>query len=90
MVKAGLVATNNSTIAENVTAENAAYVKLSTKISVNTKNQKYTWTKSNVTTPWYVRSYLVYRDSEGVEYTVYGNAVKADMTGIIATYQNGN
>lgn len=90
MVKAGLVATNDSSIAENVTAENAAYVKLSTKIGVNTKNLKYTWTKSNVTTSWYVRSYLVYRDSEGTEYTVYGNAVKADMTGIIDTYQNGN
>lgn len=79
MVKGGLVATSNSTIGENVTADNAAFVKLSTKITSNTKSLKYTWTKSGVTasTTWYVRSYLVYRDADGEEHTVYSDAVKA-------------
>ena len=81
-VKGGLVATNNSSIGKNVTAENAAYVKLSTKATANTKSLKYTWTKSNVTedTIWYVRAYLVYLDN-GVEKTVYSDSIKANING---------
>ncbi|WP_024860094.1 InlB B-repeat-containing protein [Ruminococcus flavefaciens] len=84
-VKGGLVATNDGNIGINVTADNAVYVKLSSKVTENTKNLKYTWTKSNVTadTVWYVRGYLVYKDSSGVEHTVYSDAVKANINGII-------
>ena len=85
LVKGGLVATSDSTVGENVTAENAQYVKLSTKAGANTKNLKYTWTKSGVTesTTWYVRSYLVYKDANGTQHTVYSKAVKANINGII-------
>jgi hypothetical protein len=40
-------------------------------------NYKYTWTKTNVTSDqtWYVRSYLVYKDASGNEYTIYGDLV---------------
>ena len=81
-VKGGLVATNNSNIGEDVTAENAAYVKLSAKATANTKSLKYTWTKSNVTedTIWYVKAYLIYLDN-GVEKTVYSDCVKANING---------
>ncbi len=84
-VKGGLVATNKSNIGENVTAENADYVKLS-KGTANTKNLKYTWTKGGMTenTIWYVRAYLVYKDSSGVEHTVYSDVTKANRNGVIA------
>ena len=80
-----LVATSDRTVGEDVTAENAEYVKLSTKAGANTKNLKYTWTKSDVTesTTWYVRSYLVYKDANGSQHTVYSDAVKANINGII-------
>ena len=48
MVKGGLVATSDPDIGENVTEDNAAFVKLSAKITANTTNLKYTWTKTNV------------------------------------------
>ncbi|MBR2085561.1 MAG: leucine-rich repeat protein, partial [Oscillospiraceae bacterium] len=60
-VKGGLVATNNASIGVNVDANNATFVKLSTKATANSKNVKYTWTKSGVGSgTWYVRGYLVY------------------------------
>ena len=84
-VKGGLVATSDSNIGENVDASNAAYVKLTTKATANTKNVKYTWTKSAVGgSIWYVRGYLVYRDSRGTEYNVYSDCVKADKNGIFS------
>ena len=79
-VKAGLVATSDELAAQDLTAENAAYVKLSNVLGQTTK---LTWTKSKVTAPWTVRAYLVYSDGAGVEYTVYGDPVTADLTGII-------
>ena len=83
-VKGGLVATNNDSVGESVDANNSSYVKLSTKTTVNTKNLKYTWIKYGVgSSTWYVRAYLVYMDSNGVEHTVYSNCVKADKNGII-------
>jgi hypothetical protein len=89
-VKGGLVATSDSAVGQNVKAENAEFVKLSSKTTANSKNVKYTWTKSNVTTSWYVRGYLVYKDASGVEHTVYGDCVKADLTGVLNRYQNGS
>lgn len=84
-VKGGLVATSNSSIGANVDASNATYVKLSTKGTSKTKNLKYTWTKGNVTekTVWYVKGYLVYKDSTGVEKTVYSDCVAANINGIV-------
>ena len=68
--KAGIVATSDATKAENLTAENADYVRTGT----TTKHgYRYTWTKSNVNETWYVRPYLVYTSANGKEYTVYGD-----------------
>ena len=85
MVKGGLVATSDRTIGANVTAKNAQFVKLSYRTTENTKYLKYTWTKNQMTesTVLYVRSYLVYKDSKGMEHTVYSDAVKANINGII-------
>ena len=83
-VEGGLVATNNASIGESVDANNATYVKLSMKATANTKNFKYTWTKSGVgSSTWYVKAYLVYKDAAGTEHIVYSDAVKADKNGII-------
>ncbi len=84
-VKGGLVATSKSSIGENVTAANADYVKLSTVANADTKNLKYTWTKTRVTTDtiWYVKGYLVYEDESGTEHTVYSDCVKAKINGVV-------
>lgn len=86
MVKGGLVATNDSSIGRNVTANNAECVKLSAKTTASTNSLKYTWTKSNVTenSTWYVRGYLVYKDANGVQKTVYSDCVAANINGIIS------
>lgn len=83
-VKGGLVATTDATIGENVSADSAQFVKLSTKATANSKNVKYTWTKSvSGETVVYVRAYLVYKDSNGKEQTVYSACVMADKNGEI-------
>ena len=85
LVKGGLVATKNPDIGEAVTDKNAAFVKLSAKATADTKNLKYTWTKANVgeNDIWYVRSYVVFIDTNNVEQTQYSDAVKADLSGRI-------
>ena len=71
IVKAGLIATSNSTKAKNLTAENADYVKY---METTKHTAKYTWTKTKVgNETWYVRPYLVYTDSLGTERIVYGD-----------------
>ena len=65
-------------------ANNAEYVKLSTKATANTKNLKYIWTKSvSGNTVVYVKAYLVYKDASGAEHVIYSNCVKANSSGII-------
>ena len=79
------MATTNSEIGENVDAETAEYVKLSTKATANSKNVKYTWTKSvSGDTVVFVKAYLVYKDSSGAEHEIYGDCVMADKNGLIA------
>lgn len=82
-VKGGIVATNKASIGENVDVSNAVFVKLSTKGTSRTKNLKYTWTRGGMTekTVWYVKGYLVYKDSAGVEQTVYSDCVAANING---------
>ena len=79
------MATSNANIGVNVDANSAAYVKLTTKATANSKYVKYTWTKSGVgSSTWYVCDYLVYKDASGMETTVYSDAVKADKNGMIS------
>jgi uncharacterized repeat protein (TIGR02543 family) len=81
--KAGVIATSESTIGtseEKFTASTAKYVRYG---SPTAKNFKYTWTKGSVTEreTWYVRAYLVYKDSNGNSHTVYGDIVAATLDG---------
>ena len=74
--KAGIVATSNATKAENLTADNADYVRTGT----TTKHgYRYTWTKTKVNEKWYVKPYLVYTGANGKEYTVYGELTTGEL-----------
>ncbi|MEE5993907.1 MAG: hypothetical protein V3G42_11790, partial [Oscillospiraceae bacterium] len=74
--KAGIVATSDATKAENLTADNADYVRTGT----TTKHgYRYTWTKTNVNETWYVKPYLVYTDANGKEHTVYGELTTGEL-----------
>ncbi len=86
MIEGGLVAvaTYSNDIGQNVTMENAVYKKLSKKVTSATKNLKYTWTKTYVHDPYYVRPYLLYADENGVEHTVYGDVVVGSLSNYIA------
>lgn len=89
-VKGGLVATQDAAVANTENYEAYTYKKLTTKATANTKNIKYTWTKGGVTenTIWYVRAYLVYKDSNGATHTVYGDTVSAGRNGLIDTNED--
>ncbi len=73
---AGIVATSDSTAAQNLTRETADYVRGGAQAQ---EAGRFTWTKSNAgaTTTWYVRAYLVFTDAEGVTHTVYSSVVQA-------------
>ncbi|MBR4319022.1 MAG: hypothetical protein IKP69_03100, partial [Oscillospiraceae bacterium] len=72
ILKAGVVATSNATKAKNLTDANADYVRF---METTKHNAQYTWTKTKVTSSqtWYVKPYLVYKDADGTQYTVYGD-----------------
>ncbi len=73
---AGVVATSDAAVGQNLTRENATYVRGGAQES---GNGRFTWTKSNAgaDTTWYVRAYLVYTDADGVTHTVYSSVVTA-------------
>ena len=79
--KAGIIATNDQTVAESgdgFNAGTAAYV----RGNAWTGNAyRFTWYKSNVGSgeTWYVKAYLVYTDAEGNVNTVYGDMVSLTM-----------
>lgn len=89
-VKGGLVATNDNNVGSAVSTYTATYVKQATKGTAKTKSLKYTWTKGNVTEDqiWYVRAYLVYKDADGEEITVYSDCVKYGLNGDMSN-ENG-
>ena len=62
----------NATKAKNLTDANADYVRF---METTKHNAQYTWTKTKVTSSqtWYVKPYLVYKDADGTQYTVYGD-----------------
>ncbi len=73
---AGIVATSNADKAQNLTAENADYIRGSAQ---NTTSGRFTWTKSNAgaQNEWFVRAYLVYTDIDGETKTVYSSLASA-------------
>jgi hypothetical protein len=88
ILKAGLVATSDTSKLNNLTAANADYVKYKENITVH--NFKYTWTKTQVTADqtWYVRSYLEYKDADGKIKVVYGDMVQATLDGYKVQVEN--
>ena len=63
----------------------AKYVRYNDTTCYDYLSFKYTWTKKEIGEDdvWCARSYLVYRDEAGEEHTVYGELVRANLSGII-------
>ena len=83
IVKAGVVATTDSTIGtidDNFKAEKVSIVRGD---ATSAKAYQYTWTAklSDYNKVVYVRAYLVYTDKNGNSYTVYGGIVSASVNG---------
>ena len=82
---AGVVAASNNEgskydPAQELTTDNADYVKVSANNVGTNNNVSYTWTKSNVNKPgetWYLRAYAIYDDENGAEHTVYSELYTA-------------
>ena len=86
ILKAGIVANTEANLnGSELTADTAKFVRYENSKCYDYLTYKFTWTKSNVSESdiWCVRSYLVYRDENGEEQTVYGELVKASLNGII-------
>ena len=81
MQKAGIVAQKTDDIGDELTVDNAKFVRFSETSENNFSSFKYTWTltASDPDTEWSVRPYLVYTDAENVEYTVYGEVVSCSL-----------
>ena len=77
----GILATNDSGKAGNLTRENADYVR---GVAYKGTTLRYTWTKGKITDPsevWYVRPYVVYRDANGVRQEILGAMVDEALSG---------
>lgn len=86
MMKAGIVASTEANLnGSDLTSDTAQFTRYNSSDCYNYLAYKYTWTKGNVSESdvWCVRSYLVYRDENGDEHTVYGELVRANLNGII-------
>ena len=86
ILRAGIVASNEADLGENeLTADTAKYVRYNDTTCYDYLSFKFTWTKKEIGEDdvWCARSYLVYRDEAGEEHTVYGELVRANLSGII-------
>lgn len=72
IIKAGIVATSDPKVGDNVNASNAEYVRGN---AWSGNAYRYTWTKKDYSKNpiWYVRGYLVYEDSQGNVNTIYSD-----------------
>ena len=82
IVKAGVVATLDADIANGTFDDQTATYPRAASVNGSSDNYYYTWSKSNVTSGQtvYVKAYLIYKDTNGVEHTVYGDLVTATLT----------
>ncbi len=82
IVKAGVVATLDADIANGTFDDQTATYPRASSVNGNSDNYYYTWSKSNVTSEQtvYVKAYLVYKDADNVEHTIYGDLVTATLT----------
>lgn len=82
---AGVVAASNNEGSkyhpeQELTMDNADYVKVSKNYVGTNEPVNYTWTKTNVNKPgeiWYLRAYVIYADENGTEHTIYGEPYTA-------------
>ena len=82
IVKAGVIATLDANIANGTFDDQTATYVRPENDNGNSDNYYFTWSKSNVTSEQtvYVKAYLKYKDSDGVEHTIYGDLVTATLT----------
>ena len=84
---AGVLAASNKeeskyTAGEELTTDNADYVKVYADACGKSDSFTYIWTKKDVKNPgetWYLRPYVIYADEMGVEHTVYGEMRTASL-----------
>ena len=78
---AGIIATNDATIANSGDGFNDKTATFVRGHSASANYCRYTWTKSKVDTGdvWYVRAYLVCVDAAGNTHTIYGDMVSQTM-----------
>ena len=82
IVKAGVIATLDANIANGTFDDQTATYPRAQSVNGSSDNYYFTWTKSNVTSEdtVYVKAYLIYKDADGVEHTIYGDLVTATLT----------
>ena len=88
MLRAGIVACKESDLVNGHTEPTIDYARFKRYNDTNCVGSttfKYTWTKGSVNSGdiWCVRAYLLYKDANGQEKTVYSNMVRANLDGII-------
>ncbi|MCR5832473.1 MAG: BspA family leucine-rich repeat surface protein [Candidatus Saccharibacteria bacterium] len=82
IVKAGVIATLDANIANGTFDDQTATYPRAASVNGNSDNYYYTWTKGSVTSEQtvYAKAYLIYKDTDGVEHTIYGDLVTATLT----------
>lgn len=82
IVKAGVVATLDADIANGTFDDQTATYPRAASVNGSSDNYYYTWSKGSVTSEQtvYVKAYLIYKDADGVEHTIYGDLVTATLT----------
>lgn len=86
IVKGGVVATCDETKLDDLfvgIGSNAEKTTFEKVFTTDKHNYSYKWTKNNVAEDqtWFVKGYLVYKDAEGTEHTVYSAMEKATLKG---------
>ena len=85
MLRAGIVAFKASDKTAEHTVPTIDYARFKRYDDTTCQNYttfKYTWTKGNITNAddvWCVRAYLLYKDTDGIEQTIYGEMVEAKL-----------
>ena len=82
IVKAGVIATLDANIANGTFDDQTATYVRPEDNNGNSNNYYFTWSKKDVTSGQtvYVKAYLIYKDADGVEHTIYGDLVTATLT----------
>ncbi|MBP5633409.1 BspA family leucine-rich repeat surface protein [Candidatus Saccharibacteria bacterium] len=82
IVKAGVIATFDANIANGTFDDQTATYPRAESVNGSNDNYYFTWSKKDVTSEQtvYVKAYLIYKDADGVEYTIYGDLVTATLT----------